>query len=56
MSASQPLALVSDYGTVSSANATSAVTAAKTVKTGLLYVVCSDAKSAGNIAVCNTSK
>ena len=55
MSASQPLALVSDYGTVSSANATSAVTAAKTVKTGLLYVVCSDAKSAGNIAVCNTA-
>ena len=55
MSASQPLKLVTDIGTVSSANATSAVTSAQTVKTGVLYVVCSDAKAAGDIAVCNTA-
>ena len=55
MSASQPLKLVTDIGEVSSANATSAVTSAQTVKTGVLYVVCSDAKAAGHIAVCNTA-
>ena len=55
MSASQPLKLVTDIGTVSSANATSAVTSAQTVKTGVLYIVCSDAKAAGDIAVCNTA-
>ena len=55
MSASQPLSLVTDHGELSSANATSAVTGAKTIKSGVLYVVCSDAKSAGNIAVCNTA-
>ena len=51
----QPLKLVSDIGELGSANATSAVTSAQTVKTGLLYVVCSDARAAGNIAVCNTA-
>ena len=55
MSASQPLKLVTDIGEVSSNNATSAVTSAQTVKTGVLYVVCSDAKAAGHIAVCNTA-
>ena len=55
MSASQPLSLVTDHGELSSANATSAVTGAKTIKTGIVYVVCSDAKSAGHIAVCNTA-
>ena len=55
MSASQPLSLVTDYGELSSANATSAVTSAQTVKTGVLYVVCSEAKAGGNIAVCNTA-
>ena len=51
----QPLSLVTDHGELSSANATSAVTGAKTIKTGVVYVVCSDAKSAGHIAVCNTA-
>ena len=51
----QPLKLVTDIGEVSSNNATSAVTSAQTVKTGVLYVVCSDAKAAGHIAVCNTA-
>ena len=51
----QPLKLVSDIGELGSANATSAVASAQTVKTGLLYVVCSDARAAGNIAVCNTA-
>ena len=51
----QPLKLVSDIGELGSANATSAVTSAQTVKTGLLYVVCSDARAAGNIAVFNTA-
>ncbi len=51
----QPLKLVSDIGELGSANATSAVTSAQTVKTGLLYVVCSDARAAGHIAVCNTA-
>jgi hypothetical protein len=55
MSASQPLSLVTDYGELSSANATSAVTSAQTVKTGVLYVVCSEAKAGGNIAVCNSA-
>ena len=55
MSASQPLSLVTDYGELSSANATSAVTSAQTVKTGVLYVVCSEAKAGGHIAVCNTA-
>ena len=50
-----PLSLVTDYGELSSANATSAVTGAKTIKTGVVYVVCSDAKAAGHIAVCNTA-
>ena len=51
----QPLKLVTDIGEVDSANATSAVTSAQTVKTGVLYVVCSDARAAGHIAVCNTA-
>ena len=51
----QPLKLVSDIGELGSANATSAVTSAQTVKTGVLYVVCSDARAAGDIAVCNTA-
>ena len=51
----QPLSLVTDHGELSSANATSAVTGAKTIKTGVVYVVCSDAKAAGHIAVCNTA-
>ena len=55
MSASQPLSLVTDYGELSSANATSAVTSAQTVKTGVVYVVCSDDKAAGHISVCNTA-
>ena len=55
MSASQPLKLVNDIGTVDSANATSAVTAAQTVSTGVVYVVCSEARAGGNIAVCNTA-
>ena len=55
MSASQPLSLVTDYGELSSANATSAVTSASVIKTGILYVVCSDDKAAGHIAVCNTA-
>ena len=55
MSASQPLSLVTDYGELSSANATSAVTSAQTVKTGVLYVVCSEAKAGGHIAVCNSA-
>ena len=55
MSASQPLSLVTDYGELSSANATSAVTSAQSVKTGVLYVVCSEAKAGGHIAVCNTA-
>jgi hypothetical protein len=55
MSASQPLSLVTDHGELSSANATSAVTGAKTIKTGIVYVVCSDDKAAGHIAVCNTA-
>ena len=54
MSASQPLSLVTDYGELSSANATSAVTSSQIIKTGILYVVCSDDKAAGHIAVCNT--
>ena len=40
MSASQPLSLVTDHGTLTSANATTAVTGAKTVQSGVLYVVC----------------
>ena len=48
MSASQPLSLVTDYGELSSANATSAVTSASVIKTGILYVVCSDDKAAGH--------
>ena len=55
MSASQPLSLVSDIGEVSSANATSAVTSAQIVSTGVLYVVCSEAKAGGHIAACNTA-
>ena len=55
MSASQPLSLVTDHGELSSANATSAVTGAKTIQTGVVYVVCSDDKAAGHIAVCNTA-
>ena len=55
MSASQPLKLVNDIGTVDSANATSAVTAAQTVSTGVVYVVCSEARAGGNIAGCNTA-
>ena len=55
MSASQPLSLVTDYGELSSANATSAVTSAQSVKTGVLYVVCSEAKAGGHISVCNTA-
>jgi len=51
----QPLSLVTDHGELSSANATSAVTGAKTIKTGIVYVVCSDDKAAGHIAVCNTA-
>ena len=51
----QPLSLVTDYGELSSANATSAVTGAKAIKSGVLYVVCSDEKKAGHIAVCNTA-
>tara|TARA_B100000686_G_scaffold348438_1_gene439483 strand:+ start:1121 stop:1687 length:567 start_codon:yes stop_codon:yes gene_type:complete len=55
MSASQPLSLVTDHGELSSANATSAVTGAKTIQTGVVYVVCSDEKKAGHITVCNTA-
>ena len=55
MSASQPLSLVTDHGTLTSANATTAVTGAKTVQSGVLYVVCSDEKKAGNIVACNTA-
>ena len=51
----QPLKLVTDIGEVDSANATSAVTSAQTLKTGVLYIVCSDARAAGHIAVCNTA-
>ena len=51
----QPLKLVTDIGEVDSAYATSAVTSAQSVKTGVLYVVCSDARAAGHIAVCNTA-
>tara|TARA_B100000902_G_scaffold305786_1_gene294280 strand:- start:2532 stop:3098 length:567 start_codon:yes stop_codon:yes gene_type:complete len=54
MSASQPLHLVADHGELTSANATTAASGAKIVKTGILYVACSSEKKSGHISVCNT--
>ena len=51
----QVLSLVDDHGELTSANATSAVTSAKTVKSGILYIACSSEKKSGHISVCNTA-
>ena len=55
MRASQPLKLVSDVGSVSSANATSAVSSAQIVRSGVVHVTASSDKASGSIAACNTS-
>ena len=52
MSASQPLKLVSDVGSVSSANATSAVSSAQIVRSGVVHVTASSDKASGSIAAC----
>jgi len=55
MTASQPLKLVADHGELTSANATSVVSDAQIVKTGVLYVACSSEKKSGHLSVCNTA-
>lgn len=55
MSASQPLSLVNDIGQLSTNNGTSKNSDPHIVRTGVLYVSCSDAGKGGHIGICNTT-